>query len=120
MARYYNNSFFDNLYFPVHLWFFLGIVFFILGFTWYLNFESMFEDFFTYLKLFCIIVPVLLLIIVHCLSSGVPSLIPSVERDSLLRAGGSPWGVALVLVFLLFVISYQSTFHERWFPLRSK
>jgi hypothetical protein len=47
-------------------------------------------------------------------------LMPFPERDSLHRAGGSPWGVALLLVFLLFMISYQSSFHERWFPLYTK
>jgi hypothetical protein len=25
-----------------------------------------------------------------------------------------------LLVFLLFMISYQSSFHERWFPLYTK
>ncbi|KAK2431120.1 oxidoreductase/transition metal ion-binding protein [Trifolium repens] len=42
------------------------------------------------------------------------------ERDSVHRAGGSPWGVALLLVFLLFMVSYQSSFHGRWFPLATR
>ncbi|KAF3965763.1 hypothetical protein CMV_010073 [Castanea mollissima] len=88
MARYYNQHhyYLDYVSFPVHLCFFVFILFFILGFT-----------------------------------CGVPSLIPLPgERDSLHRAGGSPWGVALVLVFLLFMISHQSSFHERWFPLLNR
>lgn len=123
MARYYNQHYYylDYLSFPIHLCFFVFILFFILGFTWYINYESMFEDLITQIKLFLTLVPLLLLILVHCLSSGVPSLIPLPgERDSLHRAGGSPWGVALVLVFLLFMISHQSSFHERWFPFLNR
>ncbi|CAI0414363.1 unnamed protein product [Linum tenue] len=74
------------------------------------------------LKLFLILSPLLLLLLVHCLSAGASfSLyIPLPERDSLHRAGGSPWGVALLLVFLLYMISYQSSLQERWFPLLAR
>ncbi|PON93547.1 Transmembrane protein [Trema orientale] len=123
MARYYNNyySYWDYFSIPLHLCFFMLILFFMLGFSWYINYENKFEDLITQVKLFLMIVPLLLLLVVHCLSSGgVPFLIPLPEQDSLHRAGGSPWGVGLLLVFLLFMISYQSSFHERWFPLIAK
>ncbi|KAI9194823.1 hypothetical protein LWI28_009462 [Acer negundo] len=124
MARYYNNnSYWDYLsYFslPLHLFFFITILFFILGFSWYINYESKFEDFMNQLKLFLMITPVILLLLVHCLSGGFPFFMPFPERDSLHRAGGSPWGVGALLVFLIFMISYQSSLHERWFPLIAK
>uniref|UniRef100_A0A5B7BLD3 Uncharacterized protein n=1 Tax=Davidia involucrata TaxID=16924 RepID=A0A5B7BLD3_DAVIN len=127
MARYHNSSYFDYLqYFtlPIHLCFFLVIVFFILGFSWYINYESMLEDLMDQLKLLLMVSPVVLLLVVHWLSSEdrqrVPFVISLPEKDSLHRAGGSPWGVAVLLVFLLFMISYQSYFHERWFPLLSR
>ncbi|KAJ4842067.1 hypothetical protein Tsubulata_012405 [Turnera subulata] len=123
MARYYNQSFLDYVYYfsmPLHLCFFIIILFFVLGFSWYINYENKFEDLINQVKLFLMLSPLLLLILVHCLSSGFPFLMPFPERDSLHRAGGSPWGVALLLVFLLFMISYQSSFHERWFPLVTK
>ncbi|KAG2675122.1 hypothetical protein I3843_13G150000 [Carya illinoinensis] len=122
MARYYNQySYLDYLSFPIHLWFVVGILFFILGFTWYINYESLFEDLINQIKLFCMILPILILLIVYCLSTGgLPFLVPLPERDSLHRAGGSPWGVALLLVFLFFMISYKSSFHDRWFPFISK
>ncbi|TXG73114.1 hypothetical protein EZV62_001693 [Acer yangbiense] len=125
MARYYynNNSYWDYLsYFslPLHLFFFIIILFFILGFSWYINYESKFEDFINQLKLFLMITPVILLLLVHCLSGGFPFFVPFPERDSLHRAGGSPWGVGALLVFLIFMISYQSSLHERWFPLIAK
>ncbi|EMS52592.1 hypothetical protein TRIUR3_24345 [Triticum urartu] len=39
------------------------------------------------------------------------------ERDSIHRAGGSPWGVGLLLVLLIVMVSYQSNFREKWFAL---
>ena len=122
MARYYNeyDSYWDYFSIPLHLCFFISILFFILGFTWYINYESVIEDMMAQVKLFLMIVPVILLLVVHCLSGGMSFFVPLPEQDSLHRAGGSPWGVACVLVFLFIMISYQSSFQERWFPLYSK
>lgn len=127
MARYddYNyssSSYLDYLYYfslPTHLCFFVLILFFILGFTWYINYESIFEDMMNQLKLVVILSPLILLVVVHFMSSGFSILNPIFpgEQDSLHRAGGSPWGVAALLVFLLFMVSYQSSLQEKWFPL---
>ncbi|KAL5707680.1 hypothetical protein ACHQM5_018552 [Ranunculus cassubicifolius] len=110
---------------PLHLCFFFIILFLFMGVSWYINYESMFESIFDQVKLVFIVSPLLLLLVVHWLSigdrDGVPFLIPLPrERESLHRAGGSPWGVGFLLVFLLFMISYQSAFQERWFPLLSR
>lgn len=124
MARYYNHhSYLDYIsYFsmPLHLFFFISILFSILCFSWYINYENKLEELINQVKLLLMLSPLVLLLVVHCLSSNFPILMPFPERDSLHRAGGSPWGVALLLVFLLFMISYQSSFHERWFPLYTK
>lgn len=120
MAKYnYSHSYMDYLSIPLHLGFFIVILFSVLGFTWYINYESKFEDTMTQLKLFLLLLPILLLLVVHCLSSGSVTLLEALpdDKDSLHRAGGSPWGVGLVLIFLLFMISYQSSIQERWFPL---
>ncbi|XP_057726487.1 uncharacterized protein LOC130941878 [Arachis stenosperma] len=119
MARYYNDQYYFSEYFsfPLHLCFFMFILFFLLAFSWYINYESKFEDLFVQVKILLALVPLILLLIVHCLSSeSFPIPLPE-ERESLHRAGGSPWGVALLLVFLFFMMAYQSSFHERWFPL---
>ncbi|GMQ00634.1 hypothetical protein CsSME_00047638 [Camellia sinensis var. sinensis] len=127
MARHYNSSYYDYLqYFslPVHMYFLLAVVFLILGFTWYINYESKFQDMMYQLKLIFILTPIVLLLVVHWLSSEdrhtVPFSISLPEKDSLHRAGGSAWGVAALLVFLLYMISYQSKLHESWFPLLSR
>lgn len=124
MARYNNNSyynFWEYSTFPIHLCFFMLILFLVLTFSWYINYESLYEDMFIQVKILLSLVPLILLLTVHCLSSGgsFPLQLPE-ERESLHRAGGSPWGVALLLVFLLFMMSYQSSFHQRWFPLLTR
>lgn len=123
MARY-NNSyyyFWEYFSFPIHLCLFMFILFFVLAFSWYINYESKYEDMFIHVKILLALVPLVLLLVVRCLSSGGSFSLPlPEERESLHRAGGSPWGVALLLVFLLFMIGYQSSFHERWFPLATK
>lgn len=117
-------SFWDYLSFPVHLCFFGLILLAMLGLSWYINYESVFEDLATQLKLFLMLSPIVLLLLVHLLSGDVKPWVPILaslpEQDSLHRAGGSPWGVAAVLVFLLVMVSYQSSLQERWFPLLAR
>ncbi|PWA86096.1 hypothetical protein CTI12_AA142590 [Artemisia annua] len=128
MTRYYNNnndvSYYDyvrQLSIPIHFFFFLFVLFLFMCFTWYINYETKIESFMHTLKIYLMLTPVVLLLLVHWLSSGgrnwFPSLLPMPEKDALHRAGGSPWGVALVLVFLIYMVSYQSYIHERWYPL---
>ncbi|XP_047975970.1 uncharacterized protein LOC125218356 [Salvia hispanica] len=106
---------------PVHLCCFLIILFTFLGITWYINYESIFEGLFDQIKLLLMLSPLLLLLAVHLLSAFDASFffLPLPEQDSFHRAGGTPWGVGLLLVLLFFMISYQSDFRERWFPLLS-
>ncbi|KAJ4978831.1 hypothetical protein NE237_009611 [Protea cynaroides] len=121
---YYSSSYSQWPPVPLHLCFFLVILFLFMGLSWYINYESMFEDFMNQLKLMLMVCPLLLLLAVHWLSSEdrrrAPFLIPFLDKDSLHRAGGTPWGVGALLIFLFFMISYQSSFHERWFPLLSR
>ncbi|CAJ2659013.1 unnamed protein product [Trifolium pratense] len=109
---------------PLHLCFFLLTLLIFLGFSWYSNYESIIESIMDQVKMFLMISPLLLLFVVHFLSNygdGIfSSMIPLPEKESLHRAGGTPWGVGLFLVVLLFMISYQSSFQERWFPLLSR
>ncbi|KAI3688241.1 hypothetical protein L1987_81952 [Smallanthus sonchifolius] len=129
MTRYYNNNnnisyyeYIRQLSMPIHLLFFVCVVFIFMCFTWYINYESKVERFMHQLKILLMLTPIILLVLVHWFSSSdqrtwFSSLVPFPEKDSLHRAGGSPWGVAIVLVFLIFMVSHRSSFHERWFPL---
>ncbi|KAK4408663.1 UNVERIFIED_CONTAM: hypothetical protein Scaly_0393700 [Sesamum calycinum] len=123
MARHYNSSyheFFQYLSLPIHFVFFLTIIFFFLIFTWYINYDYMFGDLMDQLKLSLMVFPVLLLLTVHWLADDrerFPFALSLPEKDSLHRVGGSPFGVAVLLVFLMFMIAHHSSLQERWFPL---
>ncbi|KAL3649313.1 hypothetical protein CASFOL_005716 [Castilleja foliolosa] len=123
MARHHNSYYQEYLGYlslPIHFVFLLSIIFLFLIFTWYINYEYMFYDFIDQLKLSLMVFPVLLLLIVHWLAEDrerFPFAMSLPERDTLHRVGGSPLGVAILLVFLMFMISHHSSLHERWFPL---
>ncbi|KAF3452648.1 hypothetical protein FNV43_RR03081 [Rhamnella rubrinervis] len=112
---------------PLHLCFFLMVLLMFVGFTWYIHYEPVLESMLDQVKLVLMVSPLLLLLVVHWLSNYgdrrrglLNSFIPLPEKDSLHRAGGTPWGVGLLLVLLFFMISYHSHFQERWFPLISR
>lgn len=123
MARY-NNSYTQYLSPPpLQLCFLFMVVFLFLSFTWYINYESIWEDLMDQVKLILMIFPVLLLLAVHLLYKKEDrrfNFIPLPEQNSIHRAGGSPWGVGLLLVFLMFMISYHTSIRESWWPLLSK
>ncbi|CAN1186214.1 hypothetical protein LINPERHAP2_LOCUS38014 [Linum perenne] len=107
---------------PIHFFLFILILSFILGLTWYIHYVYVIEErMMNNFKLFFMLSPLLLLLLTQILSHSTYNnnnvSFPLPEKDSLHRAGGSPWGVALLLVFLLYMVSYQSSLHERWFPL---
>ncbi|KAL6656102.1 hypothetical protein ACP70R_006928 [Stipagrostis hirtigluma subsp. patula] len=115
---------------PVHLCFFLLVLLVFLCFSWYASYESAAESFATQARVLLMVSPFALLLAVRLLS-GVAGgeggrrledmlAVPMPERDSIHRAGGSPWGVGLLLLLLLVMVSYQSNFREKWFPLASR
>ncbi|KAL3815022.1 hypothetical protein ACJIZ3_016290 [Penstemon smallii] len=92
-----------------------------VGISWYIHYESIFEGLFDQIKLVLMVSPLLLLLLLHLLSTFQKQMssFSFPEQDSIHRAGGTPWGVGLLLVLLFFMISYQSDFRERMFPLLS-
>ena len=57
--------------------------------------------------------PLILIIVVHWLSTphwfNIP--MPGSEPGAIHRAGGSPWGLTVILALLVFLISYRPSFH---------
>jgi len=122
MARYYNSYLQYLSPPPAQLCFFIMVVLLLLGFSWYINYESMWEDLMDQLKLFFMIFPVLLILVVHWLSTSEDRrlLIPLPEQETIHRVGGSPWGVALLLIFLIYMISHHRSLKETWWPLLAR
>ncbi|EAZ44915.1 hypothetical protein OsJ_29555 [Oryza sativa Japonica Group] len=117
---------------PLHLCFFLVVLLVFLGFSWYTSYGSAAERFADQARLLLMASPLALLLAVRLLSgrrrrksgAGWTQLrqlsLPMPERDSIHRAGGSPWGVGVLLALLVVMVSYQSNFRDRWFPLVSR
>ncbi|MFS8022895.1 hypothetical protein Hanom_Chr16g01444931 [Helianthus anomalus] len=106
---------------PIHLCFFLIILFMFVSFSWYSSYESMFEGVFDNLKLVFIASPVLLLVVLQLITTfdTTGRHAPFLPQDGDSVTDCVPWGVGLVLVLLFFLLSYQSDLRERWFPLLS-
>lgn len=125
MGRDYNRyeQYLNNLTPPpVQLCFFIMVVLFLLIFSWYINYESMWEDLMDQVKLVLMLSPVLLILVVHWLSTSDDRrlFIPLPEPESIHKVGGSPWGVALLLIFLIYMISFHKSLRETWWPLLAK
>ncbi|MCL7045756.1 hypothetical protein MKW94_027315 [Papaver nudicaule] len=76
----------------------LFVLFSFVGFTLYINYESMLEGFMDQFKLGLMILP-----LVGRMGSY---LLPMSAKDSIHRAGGSPWGLGALLVFLIVMVFF--------------
>lgn len=91
----------------------LIVLFIILG---YILYDAIMSTAAEMLQRLLIISPLLLVILVHWISTPDQISIPIPgSEDAIHRAGGSPWGVAFVLVLLMFLISYQPSLNGLMF-----
>ncbi|KAJ6346617.1 hypothetical protein OIU76_003321 [Salix suchowensis] len=90
-------------------WLLMAATVFVCGFLGYVVYDAVMATATEMLQRLLVISPLILIISVHWLSSGrqfsIP--IPGSEPGAIHRAGGSPWGVAFVLLLLVFLISHQ-------------
>lgn len=107
---------------PLPLLALFGIVVFLLAVSQYTNYKSRLNNTKINFQLFLLLVPVLLIFFMRSgLTSGRLRFnfwAPQLRPDSSAQRGGtgaSPWGVAMLLVLLLVLVSYQSAFHSKWF-----
>lgn len=126
MARHYNSPFqeyIQHFTLPLHFLFFLTVILIFLIFNWYINYDYIFIDLLDQIKLSFMVFPVILLLLLHWLGEDrdrFPFTMDLPEKDSLHRIGGSPVGVSILLVVLMFMIYHHTSLHERWFPLFSR
>ncbi|CAI8583951.1 unnamed protein product [Vicia faba] len=95
-------------------WLLMMAITLICGILGYLIYDAIMATASELLQRLLVISPLLLIIIVHWLSTGsqLNFPMPGSEPSAIHRAGGSPWGVAFVLLLLFFLISYQPSLHD--------
>uniref|UniRef100_A0A6V7QW66 Transmembrane protein n=1 Tax=Ananas comosus var. bracteatus TaxID=296719 RepID=A0A6V7QW66_ANACO len=130
MAYYRREpSIFDNFTLsplPYPVLFILLIIFLLLGASWFFTYEDFIETAEEQMNWALLIIPVVLVILIRWLSSienfdGMLGFYPYDRRRSTYgydrpQEGSSPWGVAAVVVLLLVLVSFQSSFQDMWKP----
>ncbi|KAK7399942.1 hypothetical protein VNO78_11139 [Psophocarpus tetragonolobus] len=95
-------------------WLLMATTALICGFLGYIVYDAIMATASELLQRLLVISPLFLILIVHWLSSGshISFPMPGSEPGAIHRAGGSPWGVAFILLLLFFLISYQPSLHD--------
>uniref|UniRef100_A0A5B7CAZ9 Uncharacterized protein n=1 Tax=Davidia involucrata TaxID=16924 RepID=A0A5B7CAZ9_DAVIN len=104
---------------PMALVAFFSIVVLLWSLQTYSDYKSHMEETMINLRLLLFLLPVVLIIAAYStimIKRRFMIRAPP-EYDLLNRGGSSPWGVALVVVLLLVMVSYQSSIHSQWFRL---
>lgn len=107
---------------PLPLLALFGIVVFYLYLSTYFPYKESLHRAFFQLKLIFLVLPALLFFLMRTNYNPNDSSgswywvrVPKPDHDSFHRVGGSPWGVALVVVLLLVLVSYHSTVGPHWY-----
>ncbi|XP_028765694.1 uncharacterized protein LOC114723649 [Neltuma alba] len=102
----------------------LAVLFVFLGISWYFSYEEVVESAEEQLGWVLFATPVAILLLARWLSSvdtsdwfffGSSPWERQRRTHHLPSEGSSPWGVAALIVVLLIMIQYQSSFLENWF-----
>ncbi|XP_008785115.1 uncharacterized protein LOC120107533 [Phoenix dactylifera] len=102
---------------PPSLVLIFAIVMLFLFLSWHIDYRTQLRRTEVGFRLLLFLLPVALIVVARfmLLDGRFLLRLPRPEQESIHRAGSSPWGVALLLLVLLLMISYQSSFHSQWF-----
>ncbi|KAL6184544.1 PREDICTED: uncharacterized protein LOC101308118 [Fragaria vesca subsp. vesca] len=111
---------------PLHLLTIFAIVILLLWLSQYTEYKSQMQHTAANFQILLMLLPIVLIFLVISCSSVSSAGWFNFQRrhpqHELVNqaSGGSPWGVAILVVLVLVLLSYQSSFHSKWFgPLRS-
>lgn len=106
---------------PYPVFLILGVISIFLSISWFISYESIVEAAEEQMSWVLLVIPLLLLLAVHLVSSvensGIFYSSPHSYRyrsHHRPQEGSSPWGVAALIVLLLVLVQYQSVFHDSW------
>ncbi|XP_062210581.1 uncharacterized protein LOC133912051 [Phragmites australis] len=97
----------------------------LLGVSWFFTYEDFIEEAAEQFSWALLAVPIALVLLIRWISSvdsfeGYFGFYPSERRwrgyEGAPAEGSSPWGVAMVVVLLLVLASFHSTFQDMWKP----
>ncbi|OMO92893.1 hypothetical protein COLO4_17253 [Corchorus olitorius] len=108
---------------PIPLLTIFGIVILLLWFSQSANYQAQLHQSSLNLQLFIILLPILIILFMISFSSSGRFVFwqQRLEQEIVRRsgAGGFPWGIAILVGVVLVLLSYQSSFHSKWFGGRS-
>lgn len=111
---------------PFHLLTIFAIVMVLLWLSQYAGYKAQVQQTAVNFQLFLFLLPVLLILLMATYSTSwwsnfqLRRMQQGTPTQQAAASGGSPWGVAIFVVLLLVLLSYQSSFHSKWFgPLTS-
>ncbi|MCL7043152.1 hypothetical protein MKW94_020951 [Papaver nudicaule] len=128
-----SNTFSNTSLPPLPLLAIFAIVLLFLSISQYTGYKAQMEHTMFNFQIFLFILPVILIFVVRSMSSDVngrsyvfrfPRLRPSQHHQDSGQAStnagsSSPWGVAAIVMVLIVMIFYKSSFDSQWFrPLR--
>ncbi|EEF52723.1 uncharacterized protein LOC8274663 [Ricinus communis] len=95
------------------------IIFLLLFVSSYFNYKYQMQHTFIHFKLFLLFLPVLLIFIAKLVSKTERPFFPATKAvyGTVRPNWDLPWGVAVLLVVLLVMVSYQSSLRSVWSPL---
>ncbi|KAL6867494.1 hypothetical protein ACP4OV_015518 [Aristida adscensionis] len=105
----------------------LTVVALLLGVSWFFSYEDFIEEASEQLSWALLAVPIALVLLIRWVSSvetfeGYFGFYPSERRwranryDAAPAEGSSPWGVAMIVLLLLVLATFHSTFQDMWRP----
>ncbi|KAL5210493.1 hypothetical protein ABZP36_006116 [Zizania latifolia] len=105
----------------------LGMVMLLLGVSWFFTYEDFIEEAAEQFNWALLVVPIALVLLIKWISSvetfeGYFGFYPTERRwnrggyDAAAADGSSPWGVAMVVLLLLVLATFHSTFQDMWKP----
>ncbi|XP_010555244.1 PREDICTED: uncharacterized protein LOC104824780 [Tarenaya hassleriana] len=104
---------------PYHVLVILAVASVFLLASWYFSFEEAVEAAGEQMNLLLLAIPLVLIVLVRWLSTAENpdfSFFGSMSHRRIDGDGGSsPWGVAALIVLLLVLLQYQSSFLDKWF-----
>ncbi|XP_041010256.1 uncharacterized protein LOC121254330 [Juglans microcarpa x Juglans regia] len=102
---------------PLHLLTIFAIVIVLLWFSKSADYKAELKYTAINMQLFFFLLSILLIFVVASNSTSWRFNFPLLrsEHDSVQRAGSSPLGIAILVVLLLVLLSFQSSFHSKWF-----